>query len=512
MEPIEVLNLDNHVIGYIIKRRQKILRRVPSSKDVGKPLAILTTLQEEGRFVFDYSTMLTWRPEIFGGYVELRGKGFFEHPVSLLRASKIGKEQKIWTFYRKSKRYKGVTLTEDFTKINGFCNVDLIDGICNVNGWDLLLLASVQTYRQTFRCFRYDTSVYHNSLSKGLDLVTIDPLSSVSFFKYAAKAAEQACFKLRLRKYFERQYEKLVEKYGEIVLPKDVENPYSLERLEFESVENRLFMNLERAVFANEFEIGEKDGISTDQRLESFLTAPQLSADPVHTLEVFEAIKQKDIRGLAMARMGLKESLSKRKSKLDSLIMRTADKVVLLLEGSTFHGDQTKTNHLIDVSLGFMPKYKEEELVVDAANFAFHRGKSSIRRLRAVVENLRRRGFKLTMLMDYSAMSALEKSCAPDDMAFLRKNMNIVPEGRKADEYILDYANAKGLRVVSGDSFKEYACEFPWVCTNRVIKPAISNDSTKIYSYGMPCQPLQPYAGQIFQAEPPPLSLRSPPA
>jgi len=484
MEPVEALDLDSKVIGYTISRRRETLHKAPSSKDLGKPLALCAILQENGVEVFRYPTMITWRPEIFGGYVELLGYGFLDRPLSLLKASEVGRERKIWTFVRLGKRFKAFTLTKDFSKLWDKCNTELIDRVCKIDGRDLLLLSSVQTLRQTYRCIRFDTSVFYNNINLGLDCVTTDHSKSSHLFKWAAKAADQALLKFQLRQEFVSHYEELVEKYGNLVLPRRFEGGYDFDVLQQKAIENKLFMDLTRSTFANEFSIGTKDGISTSQRLERFLTAPALSVDSLYALEIYDSIERKDIEGLALARDRLRLH-SKANPELVNLMVKTADEAMILLRASLLSEKETVGTNSCNTYPVLAPQCPGEELVIDAANFAFYRGRPSLRRLRSVVNDLRRRGFKLTILMDHSAMSGLERWCTADEVVFLHNNVNATPAGRRGDEYILDYAHRNGLRVVSGDSFREYARKFPWVSTRRVVKPAVSIDGMIVFSYGI---------------------------
>ena len=480
MEPVSALELDNMIIGYVIKKRRQVLHQPPSSKDVGKPLAIIAILQESGKNILFYPTMLRFKPAIFGGYAELRNEGFLDHPVSLRKAAEIGRERHVWTFYRKGQRYRGLTIAEDFSVLKGRCDIELIDKICEISGWDLLQLSSVQTARQTYRCIRFDTSVYYNKVNEGLDIVNKDSTKAVFLFKEAAKAAQQACFKLNLRRDFLSRYNSLVRRYGEIIILDKLPDAYNFKMVEMSAIENRLFMDLTRSVFANAFRIGERDGISTSQRLEMFLTAPMLTADPISSFEVYDAIERRDSARLSVVIDRMKESNNL--SELDSLVLKTAGKALSLFENKPSLKGKTE-NELLNF-LSFRPRYPGEELVVDGANFAFDRGRPGFHRLGSIINDLRKRGFKLTILIDHSVMLALEKKCTFEQISFLHENVTVVPAGRKADEYILDYANINNLRVVSGDMFREYKSRFPWVLSKRLVKPAASLEG-QVFSYGI---------------------------
>lgn len=484
MHPIDVLSLDCLLIGSVASLRWGVLGHSPGPKDVGKPLAILANALERGLLCLLYPSMITWKPAIFGGYIELSSNQFLDHPISFREASEVGLERRAWTFIKKGRRFRVVNLTNDFSKLEGKCDSEFIKRVCKIKGRDLLQLSSVPTYEKMLRCFWYDKSVFLNSIKDAIDLAVCDPKKSARMLVKGGKAALQTLVKIGLREDFTERSDEFTSKYPFLDDANDFKKDPPLQHLKKEAIGYILFSNLTKAVFANQFGIGIRDGISTGKRLEAFLTGPQLPIEAWVVQEIYDSIEKRNLNTIEQAKNSVVSS-DKENPGLEQLIRRTADLAVNVLkrERRLPKTISMKQGHH-STSAWLSPKNVREEIVVDGANFAFFRGRPDPRRLKGIIYDLQKRGFSTTVFVDRSVMRILVRQSSERDKAFFYKNVTVVPGGREADEYILDYADTNCLRVASGDLFRKYMKRFPWVSTRRVIKPALSPNK-KVLSWGL---------------------------
>lgn len=103
-------------------------------------------------------------------------------------------------------------------------------------------------------------------------------------------------------------------------------------------------------------------------------------------------------------------------------------------------------------------------IVVDGANVMYWDGDAALSTLRSVVADLKRRGYAPIVFLDASSRHHLGDRSL-DEKAFARAldlpqgDVTVCPAQTQADGFILKYARAEGLPVLSNDRFRDRATQ-----------------------------------------------------
>ena len=132
------------------------------------------------------------------------------------------------------------------------------------------------------------------------------------------------------------------------------------------------------------------------------------------------------------------------------------------------------SNHLTAVSTS--AANHSNKLVVDGLNliYAGVNQQPSLTKLLAVLVELKRINCDFICFFDANTYWRLADSTFDRDVkiyqALVREFPAIfvpVPAGKRADDYVLTYANRYSLRVLSNDCFREYTERYPWLLNNH---------------------------------------------
>lgn len=121
-----------------------------------------------------------------------------------------------------------------------------------------------------------------------------------------------------------------------------------------------------------------------------------------------------------------------------------------------------------------------KKIVVDGSNIAWEEKKESkpdIYNIKVVMDALIAKGYKPVVFVDASLRHLIHDSDKTTFDEWLETEfVKQAPSGVRADDIILQYADMKGIKVVSNDTYKEYKDSYPWLedkKENRHIKLTI---------------------------------------
>ena len=138
---------------------------------------------------------------------------------------------------------------------------------------------------------------------------------------------------------------------------------------------------------------------------------------------------------------------------------------------SSFAKPSVNNNHLTSIATTADDRNK---LVVDGLNliYAGFEQRPNLTKLLAILVELKR--IKCDFICFFDASTYWHLADLPSDCdkrtyyALVSQFPNIfvpVPGGKRADDYILAYANRHNLRVLSNDCYREYIERYPWLKT-----------------------------------------------
>lgn len=122
-----------------------------------------------------------------------------------------------------------------------------------------------------------------------------------------------------------------------------------------------------------------------------------------------------------------------------------------------------------DVKYGSEVKieYERERIVVDGTNVAWmakKEGKPNIDNIEMVRRELEKEGYAPVIIVDASLRHNVPESDKERFERWIREEKVIqAPAQVRADDAILKFANDRGLKVVSNDTFRDYEEVYPWV-------------------------------------------------
>ena len=118
-----------------------------------------------------------------------------------------------------------------------------------------------------------------------------------------------------------------------------------------------------------------------------------------------------------------------------------------------------------------------KKIVVDGSNIAWlekKKGKPDIYNIKIVMDSLIAKGYKPVVFVDASLRHLIPDGDKTTFDEWLETEfVKQAPSGVRADDIILQYADMKGINVVSNDTYNEYKNAYPWLRDkkeNRHIK------------------------------------------
>jgi len=116
---------------------------------------------------------------------------------------------------------------------------------------------------------------------------------------------------------------------------------------------------------------------------------------------------------------------------------------------------------------GISIKYKKEKIIVDGSNVAWaskRDGRPDIDNIEMVRLELERRGYAPIIIVDSNLRHIIPEI---DKERFERwvedEKVIQAPAQIKADDVLLKFADERGVKIVSNDTFKEYVDIYPWL-------------------------------------------------
>jgi NOL1/NOP2/fmu family ribosome biogenesis protein len=112
-------------------------------------------------------------------------------------------------------------------------------------------------------------------------------------------------------------------------------------------------------------------------------------------------------------------------------------------------------------------EYERERIVVDGTNVAWmtkKEGKPNIDNIEMVRRELEKEGYAPIIIVDASLRHNVPESDKERFEKWIEEGKVIqAPAQVRADDAILKFANDRGLRIVSNDTFRDYEEVYPWV-------------------------------------------------
>ena len=112
-------------------------------------------------------------------------------------------------------------------------------------------------------------------------------------------------------------------------------------------------------------------------------------------------------------------------------------------------------------------EYERERIVVDGTNVAWmtkKEGKPNIDNIEMVRRELEKEGYAPVIIVDASLRHNVPESNKERFERWIEEEKVIqAPAQVRADDAILKFANDRGLKVVSNDTFRDYEEVYPWV-------------------------------------------------
>lgn len=121
-----------------------------------------------------------------------------------------------------------------------------------------------------------------------------------------------------------------------------------------------------------------------------------------------------------------------------------------------------------------------KKIVVDGSNIAWEEkkeGKPNIHNIKIVMNALMAKGYNPVVFVDASLRHIIpDDDKTTFDEWLETEYVKQAPSGVRADDIILQYADMKGVKVVSNDSYRQYKDAYPWINdAKRHIKLNIVN-------------------------------------
>ena len=131
------------------------------------------------------------------------------------------------------------------------------------------------------------------------------------------------------------------------------------------------------------------------------------------------------------------------------------------------------------------PARRARRIVVDGSNVMHWSGEPSLKVLKAVLRDLKRRGYTPVVFFDANAGYVLEdRYLRAEDFARLLglgdNAVQVAESGTPADEILLTYAAKSALPIVSNDRFRDWCVRFPQVRkARRLIGGTFQNGAVR---------------------------------
>lgn len=132
----------------------------------------------------------------------------------------------------------------------------------------------------------------------------------------------------------------------------------------------------------------------------------------------------------------------------------------------------------------------EELLIIDGSNVSWWRkDKPSLAILLTVLLELIKRRFSFLLYLDANYERKLREEDEEEARVLkrllkrLRDSITVVPGGKPADLFVLQYADAYGNRIIANDRYQEYREKYPWIEREedrRLLKGAVARNTIQI--------------------------------